>query len=213
MVSKKSVQIISIVFAFCLIYGVVRYHVFEDIPPKDFALFVFDKVISLCGFILLAINFALGPAKNIGVDVPDSWLDSRKEIGTIAFLAILVHVLLALLAFGSGAYYGKFFATDGSISAIGSWSMLCGVLAFVWLWLYNISFKTKQQGDEAFLTLLTSFGSLRIAGLLAAGHVAIMGYKGWMTPEAWPGGMPPITMLAIAAYLVCLFLNLKNRFS
>ena len=211
--SKKSMQIITIVFGFCLIYGVVRYHVFEGTPPNDFALYVFDKVISLTGFILLAINFALGPAKNIGVDVPDSWLSSRKEIGTVAFMAILVHVFIALLTFGSGAYYSKFFEADGSISMIGSWSMLCGVLALVWLWLYNISFKTRQQGDEAFLKFLTSFSSLRIAGLLAAGHVTIMGYKGWMTPDTWPGGMPPITMVAIAAYLVCLFLNLKSRFS
>ena len=209
--SRKSVQIIGIVFLFSLAYAFVRYHLLEGIPSKDFALFIFNKVISLAGFILLAINFALGPAKKAGLDVPDDWLASRKEIGIVAFMMILVHVLLALLAFGSGAYYGKFFVADGSLNAIGSWSMLFGVLAFVWLWLYNISFKTKQEGDEAFLALITSVGSLRVVGLLAAGHVAIMGFKGWFTPETWPGGMPPITMVAIAAYLVCLFFNLKGR--
>jgi hypothetical protein len=209
--SKISVQIIGIVFLFSLAYASIRYHVFESIPSKDFALFIFNKVISLAGFILLAINFALGPAKKAGVDVPDGWLDSRKEIGIVAFMMILVHVLLALLAFGSGAYYGKFFAPDGSINAIGSWSMLFGVLAFVWLWLYNISFKTKQEGDEAFLALITSVGSLRVVGFLAVGHLAIMGFKGWMTPENWAGGMPPITLIAIAGYLVCLFFNLKGR--
>ncbi len=209
--SKKSVQIIAVVFLFSLAYGIFRYHVFEGVPLKDFALFVFNKVVSLAGFILLAINFALGPARKIGVDVPDDWLDSRKEIGTVAFVMILAHVFFAVLLFGSGAYYGKFFATDGSLSMVGSWSMLLGVLAFIWLWLYNISFKTRQEGDAAFLALITSFGSLRLAGLLAAGHLLIMGFKGWLTPGQWAGGMPPITMVAIAAYLICLFFNLKGR--
>jgi hypothetical protein len=34
-------------------------------------------------------------------------------------------------------------------------------------------------------------------GLAAtAGHVLVMGLSGWLTPANWPGGLPPITLLA-----------------
>ena len=209
--SKKSVQIILGVFLFSLVYSVLRYHVVGDVGSKDFPLYVLNKAIALTGFILLTINFALGPAKGLGADVPDAWLAARKEIGIFSFMLILTHLVSALLLFGSGGYYAKFFVPDGSLSAMGSWSMLFGVLAFVWLWLYNISFKTKQEGDEAFLRLITSKGSLTIAALLSAGHVAVMGHKAWVQPGTWAGGMPPITMVAIVVFIIGFGIFLKGR--
>ena len=200
--SKKSIQIILGVFLFSLVYAILRYHVFEGVGSKDFPLYVLNKVLALSGFILLTINFALGPAKRLGADVPDAWLSARKEIGIASFLLIFSHLVCAVLLFGSGGYYAKFFVPENGLSAIGSWSMLLGVLSFVWLWLYNISFKTRQEGDEAFIKLVTSHGSITIASLLAAGHVTVMGFKGWLSPENWAGGMPPITMVAIAAFII-----------
>ena len=142
--SKKAVQIIVGVLLFSLVYSILRYHVFEAVPGKDFALYVFNKCLALAAFILLTINFGLGPAKALGADVPDRWLASRKELGIFSFMLVLAHLVCSVLIFGSGGYYAKFFVADGSLSAIGSWSMLLGVLSFVWLWIYNISFKTHQ---------------------------------------------------------------------
>lgn len=209
--SKKAVQIILVVFLFSLIYGLIRYHLFEAVPYKDFALFVFNKVLALSAFILLTLTFALGPAKALGADVPDAWLAARKEMGIVSFMLVLAHVLSSLLTFGSGAYYAKFFVADGSMSTIGSWAMLLGVASFIWLWLYNISFKTRQEGDEAFLKLITSKGSLILVLLLSAGHVIVMGYKGWLQPENWAGGMPPITLVAFAVFLAGFVINLVAR--
>ena len=209
--SKKSVQIIALVFLFSLAYSVARYHVAGDVGAKDFALYVFNKCLALSGFILLTINFVLGPAKGLGASVPDTWLAARKEIGIFAFMLILAHVLCAVLLFGSGGYYAKFFVPGEGISATGSWSMLFGVLAFVWLWLYNISFKTRQEGDEAFLRLVTSKGSLMVAALLSAGHVTVMGYKAWFQPATWAGGMPPITMVAMVVFVIGFGIFLAGR--
>ena len=159
----------------------------------------------------LTLNFALGPAKKLGADVPDRWLATRKEIGIFGFVLVLAHMMCSLLLFGAGSYYGKFFAAEGGISAVGSWSMLFGVAAFAWLWLYNISFKSQQEADKKFLKLITSKNSLILAGVLGAGHITVMGYKGWVHPENWAGGMPPITMVAIAIFLVGFILNLRVR--
>ena len=209
--SKKALQIIFAVFLFSLIYSVLRYHVVGDVGAKDFPLYIFNKCLALSGFILLTINFALGPAKGLGADVPDAWLSARKEIGIFAFMLILAHILASMLVFGSGGYYGKFFVSGEGLSAIGSWSMLFGVLAFVWLWVYNISFKTRQEGDEQFLMLVTSRNSVLVAAFLGGGHVAVMGFRAWFKPDTWAGGMPPITMVAIAVFIVGLVIFLLGR--
>jgi hypothetical protein len=209
--SKKALQIILLVFAFSLAYSVMRYHVFEGVPAKDFPLFVMNKCLALTGFILLALNFSMGPAQQLGADVPTTWLEARKELGTVSFMIILVHMLGSVLIFGSGAYYSKFFAADSTMTAVGSWSMLLGILAFVWLWLYNISFKTAQKTDKALIELVTSRTSVSILGVLVAGHVVVMGFKGWLHPETWAGGMPPITLIAFIVYLATLPLDFLTR--
>jgi hypothetical protein len=209
--SRKAQQIILLVFLFSLAYSVARYHVFEGVPSKDFALFVMNKCLALAGFILLALNFSIGPARTLGVDVPTTWLDARKELGTVSFMIILIHMLGSVLIFGSGAYYGKFFEADKTLSAVGSWSMLLGILAFTWLWLYNISFKAAQTTDKALLELIGSRTSITVLGILVAGHVVVMGYQGWMTPENWAGGMPPITLVAFVVYLATLPLDFFTR--
>jgi len=210
-VSKQAVKIVILVLLFSLVYSVARYHIFEAIPSKDFALYVMNKCLGLSAFILLTLTFALGPARALGLNVPDPWLATRKEIGIVSFAMVLAHVLCSMLIFGSGAYYAKFFVAGGGMSGIGSWSMLLGVLSFVWLWLYNISFKTSQEGDANFLKLITSKGSLIAAGLLSAGHVTVMGFTGWTQPENWAGGMPPVTLVAFAVFLVGFTINLVAR--
>ncbi len=89
--------------------------------------------------------------------------------------------------------------------------MLLGVCSFVWLWGYYISFKTHREGDEQFLKLITSKGSLTLAALLSAGHITVMGFNGWIQPENWAGGMPPITLVAFVVFLVGSIINLRGR--
>jgi hypothetical protein len=36
----------------------------------------------------------------------------------------------------------------------------------------------------------------------AAGHVLVMGLSGWLQPAGWPGGLPPISLLAFIAELI-----------
>jgi hypothetical protein len=38
-----------------------------------------------------------------------------------------------------------------------------------------------------------------------------MGYQGWMTPSGWQGGLPPISMVAIALFVVGYAVNILGR--
>lgn len=209
--SSKAVKILMFVFLSSLAYSIARYHIFEAVPFKDFALYVMNKCLGLTAFILFTFTFTLGPARSLGFEVPGTWLATRKEIGIFSFALVLAHVLCSMLIFGSGGYYGKFFTGGVGLSGIGSWSMLLGVLSFVWLWLYNMSFKTLQEGDERFLRFITSRASLIFAGLLSAGHVTVMGFQGGTQPGNWAGGMPPITLVAFVVFLGGFTINLIAR--
>jgi hypothetical protein len=191
-------------------YAILRYHVAGDVPWNEFSLFILNKGLCLGAFILLTFNFALGPARSLGFPVPEHWLKARKAFGMMGFLLILIHALISFMLFSS-PYYGKFFAADGTLTGLTSLSMLAGILGFVFLWAYNLSFQTKLSEDRAFIEFLTSRPVLVWALSLGGLHLAFMGYSGWINPAGWHGGLPPISLVAFVFFVVGYGLNLLGR--
>ena len=208
--ADSSLKLIGTVLSFSLAYAVVRYHIAGDVSWKELPFFIMNKAISLAGFILLSFNFAFGPAKKWGLPLPKSWLDARKTLGMVGFILILIHLFMSFMLF-SQSYYGKFFGPDGTLTFSTSMSMLAGILGFIALCIYNLSFQTFLKEDKAFMKFITSRTTMLIAFLFGAIHLFFMGYKGWLNPSGWNGGMPPITMVAIVFFLIAYSLNLKYR--
>ena len=203
-------RIITFVILISIGYAIVRYHIFGPVPWKDFPFFILNKGISLAAFILLACNFGFGPLNNLGVSVPTGWLNARKALGMTGFLLVLIHALMSFVLF-SLSTYGKFFETDGTLTLLGGLSMLGGVLAFVVLWGYNMSFQTFLREDKAFIQFITSRTFLLWAMLLGASHVFFMGYEGWLSPAGWHGGIPPVSLVAFAFFAIGYIVNLLGR--
>lgn len=203
-------SIIVTVFLFGIAYAVVRYHIAGPVPWKDFPFFILNKGLSLSAFILLAGNFGLGPLKNLGVNVPEGWLNARKALGMTGFLLVLIHALMSFMLF-SPAIYGKFFEPDGTLTLLSGLSMLGGVLAFVVLWAYNLSFQTHLREDKAFIQFITSRQFLLVAMILGGAHLVFMGYEGWLNPSGWHGGIPPVSLVAFAFFVAGYVVNLLGR--
>jgi hypothetical protein len=203
-------RIISAILLFSIGYAIVRYHVVGPVPWKDFPFFILNKGISLAAFIMLTSNFGLGPLKNLGVNVPVGWLNARKALGMTGFLLVLIHALMSFMLF-SPAVYAKFFEDNGTLTLFGGLSMLGGVLAFVVLWGYNMSFQTHLREDKAFIQFITSRKFLLWAMLLGAAHVVFMGYEGWLNPSGWQGGIPPVSLVAISIFVIGYIANLFGR--
>ncbi len=203
-------SIITIVILSSIAYAIVRYHVAGPVPWKDFPFFILNKGISLAAFILLVCNFGLGPLNNIGVRVPVAWLNARKVLGMTGFLLVLVHALMSFMLF-SPSVYKQFFVADGTLTLLGGLSMLGGVLAFVVLWGYNMSFQTHLRDDKKFIQFITSRTFLLWAMLLGASHLFFMGYKGWLDPSGWHGGMPPVSLVAFTIFVLGYIVNLFGR--
>jgi len=203
-------RIIALTCLLALGYAVLRYHIVGDVPWKDFPLFILNKGLSLAAFILISLNFSLGPLKNLGFKIPESWLISRKALGMTGFLLVLIHALISFLLF-KPAIFGKFFEADGSLTLDAGLSLLGGILAFVVLWAFNLSFQTQLREDKAFIGFITSRKFLLIAGLLTAFHIFFMGYQGWLNPAGWQGGLPPISLIAFMVFALSYGINVLGR--
>ena len=207
---NAAAAIIATTMSVAIGYAILRYHVLGDVPWKDLPFFILNKGLSFGAIMLVALNFALGPAKNLGLPVSSAWLNARKALGMSGFLFILMHVLISFMLF-SPAIFGKFFEPDGSLTGVAGISMLAGVMGFVVLWGYNLSFQTYLREDKAFIGFITSRKFLIWALLLGGIHLIFMGYSGWSEPAGWSGGLPPISLLAFLFFLIGYLLNLFGR--
>ena len=207
---NAAAPLITGVLVLSISYALLRYHLAGPVPWKDFPFFILNKGFSLAAFVLIACNFGFGPLRNLGVPVPDSWLAARKAVGMTGFLLVLIHALMSFLLF-KPAVYGNFFAADGTLTLLAGLSMLAGVLAFVVLWAYNLSFQTFLREDKAFISFITSRRFLLVAFVLGGAHLLFMGYAGWMKPGDWHGGLPPISLVAFAVFAMAYIVNLFGR--
>lgn len=202
--------VIFLVLGLSIAYAILRYHILGPVPWKDFPMFILNKGLCLAAYLLLTLNFALGPFKALGAPVPDGLLNARKAMGMAGFLLAMSHVLVSFLLF-SPAVYGKFFAENGTLTLYSGLSMLGGVAAFVALWAYNMSFQTFLREEKAFILFITSRKFMLFGLLLGAAHLFFMGFEGWMNPAGWHGGLPPISLVAFTFFAVGYVINLLGR--
>ena len=202
--------IIGITLLLSIAYAVLRYHIMGPVPWKDFPFYILNKGISLAAFILLTFNFTIGPLKNLGVAVSEGWLNSRRALGMTGFLLILIHALISFILFNP-AVYEQFFEKNGTLTLLAGLSMLAGVIGFVVLWAYNLSFQTHLREDKVFIGFITSRGFMLVALLFGIFHIFFMGYQGWLNPGGWHGGLPPISLVAFAFCSVGYIINIFGR--
>ena len=191
-------------------YSILRYHIVGPVPWTDFPFFIVNKGLCLAAFVLLTMNFALGPLQNLGVSVSPGWLNARKAMGMTGFLLVMLHALMSFLLF-SPSVYSKFFTVDGTLTLTAGLSMLGGVTSFVVLWAYNMTFQTFLREDKAFVQFITSRKFMLFALLLGAAHLFFMGYDGWLNPAGWHGSLPPISLVAFSLFVVGYVINLFGR--
>ena len=203
-------KLILLIVLFGITYAILRYHIAGQVPWKDLPFFILNKGLSLSAFMLLTCNFSFGPLHNLGVSIPASWLNARQALGMTGFLLVLIHALMSFMLF-TPEVYGNFFEDNGTLTLQAGLSMLAGVLAFVVLWAYNLSFQTHMREDKAFIGFITSRGFLLFALILGGVHLVFMGYGGWLKPAGWHGGMPPVSLVAFLLFVVGYSANLLGR--
>ena len=204
-----SIILMATILPIC--YAVLRYNIFGDIAWKgNLPIFVLNKGISLSSFILLSVNFSLGPLKNIRVKISDRLLDTRKIIGLTGFLYAFLHLILSIAVLNP-TYYSNFFIEDGTLSIRGVLSLAGGILSFIFLYVYKLRFEKTLKEQKRIITILSSKKILLSAMLFMGIHLFFIGYTGWSDISIWQGGLPPISLISFIILLIGFIINLLGR--
>jgi len=199
----------AVVFGASLAYAVLRYHLAGDVPWRHFPLFILNKATSLAAVIFVACSYLIGKVIR--------WHDHDKALrlvvikfsGLMGFFLAGVHALFSFCLL-SPAYYGKFFDEAGRLNLQAEIAMSVGVVALFFLLspavttlpmmpkaIGGVRWKRSQNGGYAALALVVV-------------HLVAMGFKGWLAPQGWHGGIPPVSLIAVLVALVPLLVKRKR---
>lgn len=183
----KPVSTLLTILALTLTYSILRYHVFGTVEWSQLPLYVVNKSVSWTGLTLLALAYIRREKA------------TARDLGVLGAFLICSHIVMSL-ALLSPAYYAKLFE-GARLNGWGSGVLLAGVSAAVVLALPAIATLPGMHAalGEARWLRWQRAGYWTLA--LAATHCALLGWKGWLTPGSWQGGLPPITLLGFITAL------------
>ena len=191
---RNQIAFVLSVFLFTLIYSIVRYNIFSDVPWSDLPLFVMNKAISFSAIIFISIYIILEKK-----DHHELSIKIRKYATNLVF----IHLTISLVIF-TQIYYPKYF--DGlKLSFLGQLSLLAGIIS---LGLINSIRHVKKVKPEYSTSLFSKYGT-GILLILISLHLLLIGFPGWITPEKWQGCMPPITLLSFIVAVIPFFIKKK----
>lgn len=168
-------------------YAAVRYVVVGDVAAAHLPAFVANKGLALASALAL---------------LPAAWARRRGDGLTargwewLAGAGAFLHILLSLAQIAPATYPPLF--EGARLNLAGELVMLSGALAAGLAWLSR-----SERGGAARWQV-----PLLLALLV---HVAARGLSGWLAPAAWPGAMPPISLLVALALAAALVLRLPRR--
>ncbi len=180
----KQILKFSIVFVACFTYSFVRYILFGKVELKDIPTVIVNKSVAFT--IVIWLFFLL-----------KSYLSNnqeklKKDLKLIQSL-IFIHIFLSLLLIGTHQIT-KFYQNN-SLTFTANMSILLGLLT-----------------QATFFTLFNNFRQILLFSFLLKVHLAFIGYRNWLTPENWNGGMPPITLLCfLALFLFDVYIIRKKK--
>jgi len=191
----------AVIFGASIAYAIVRYHIAGDVAWRHFPLFILNKATSLAAVVFVACSYLVGKIIR--------WHDHDKALrlvvikfcGLVGFFLAGIHAFLSVSLL-SPAYYAKYFDTDGRLNLQGELAMSVGIVALFFLMgpaITTLPMMPKALGGQRWKrNQRLGYATL----VLVVVHLVVLGLKGWLAPEGWNGGLPPISLLAVVAALI-----------
>jgi len=197
-----------VVFGGSLAYAVIRYHLAGDVEWRHFPLFILNKATSLSAVIFVASSYLIGKVIR--------WHDHDKALrlvvikfcGLMGFFLATAHALFSL-GLLSPAYYGKYFDEVGRFNLQGEIAMSVGVVALFFLLSPAITTLPMMPKAIGGWRWKRSQRAGYVALALVVVHLVFLGFKGWLAPGDWHGGIPPISLVAVVVALIPLLVKRK----
>ncbi len=198
----------AVVFGGSLAYAVIRYHLAGDVAWRHFPLFILNKATSLAAVIFVASSYLIGKIIR--------WHDHDKALrlvvikfcGLMGFFLAAVHAFFSLCLL-SPAYYGKYFDDDGRLNLQGEIAMSVGVVALFFLLAPAVTTLPMMPRAIGGWRWKRNQRLGYVALALVVVHLVVLGIKGWLAPQGWHGGIPPVSLVAVVAAMVPLLVKRK----
>jgi len=197
------------VFGASLVYSIVRYHLAGDVAWAHFPLSIFNTATSPAAIVFVACSYLIGKIIHWHDEDRALRLVVVKFCGLMGFFMAGVHAFLSLCLL-TPAYYGKYFNPDGRLNLQGELALVVGVLGLFFLMapaITTLPMMPKALGGQRWKRN-QRLGYLAL--ILIGVHLISLGIKGWLAPQGWSGGLPPISLLAFLALLVPLIIKAKR---
>lgn len=205
----KKAQIIVIIWNFVILiaayfYAHNRYIVLNPTPINDVS-FIFNKALALTSIISFSMAYIISNLKRLGIKSFNKLLPTKKYFGVYGFFIASAHILLTILII-SPALHPKLF-TNQELNLYGYLTIAFGALAFMVFIIpaYVTLPSVLKELKPAEWLKLQRYGYLGL--LFVAIHASVWGFAGWLTPDTWPGGLIPITLIAVTFAMAALALK------
>jgi hypothetical protein len=181
--------ITTVVFIVSIGYATIRYNVFKGVLWTDWPLYVLNKAFAVSSLVLLVINvYRYRYIQN----------RSNAKIFKYAMFLGFLHILISF-ALLNPAYYDKFYL-NGKLTFSAGISYLLGAIATALI--FNKGFSKELNNNRE-----TKIKVLSILAFIIGSHAALQAFKGWLPASAWPGYMPPLSMISFLIGLFALVLT------
>lgn len=170
-------------------YAVLRYNAFGTVPWSDVPFYVANKALSVTATFCFCA--ALLARSSEGSD-PSA---QRRHFRGLGIKLSWLHIAASAVLLNQ-TYFPKAFDESARLTLLWGVSMLAGLVILAMPW--------PRVGKFA-PWLATGV----VGGVVT--HLAAMAWQNWITPAAWPGYMPPITLLTTLGLCYTLFKYLSRR--
>ena len=175
---------------------------------RHFPLFILNKIVSLAAVFFVGASYLIGKMIRWHDDDPKLRLVVIKFCGLVGFFLAAIHGFMSFFLL-TPAYFGKYFDETGRLNLQGELGMALGIVALFFLLspaLTTLPMMPKAIGGWRWKRT-QRLGYLAL--LITAVHLFVLGFKGWLTPEKWPWGLLPISLVAFVAAVIPLLVKRK----
>jgi DMSO/TMAO reductase YedYZ heme-binding membrane subunit len=197
-----------VVFGTSLAYAILRYHLAGDVAWSHFPLYILNKATSLAAVAFIASSYLIGRVFTWHNKSPQK-LVIIKYCGLMGLSLAGMHVFFSVCLLNP-AYFAKYFGADGRLNWMGELGLAFGVVGLWALCRPAITTAPNMAKELGGVRWKRTQRMGYISLMLTLGHLVVFGFKGWLAPQTWPTGLPPISLFAALIALVPIVAKLRR---
>ncbi|MCC5927968.1 MAG: hypothetical protein JJU28_01870 [Cyclobacteriaceae bacterium] len=213
METKERLQLAFITFftmGASMVYLYIRYHHFRGLDVNEYFLFTLNKSLSFSGLVLLVYSYIMPTRCDISAESRHRQLLLRG-CGLMGFYMIIGHIVMSVFL-STPKYYPHFFEARGGFTWNFVFLYSTGIMALILmaiLWIASFQPAKRLAGIPWPNLKEIGYGIFALTAI----HSVVQSIHKWTTPQEWPGGLPPLSILSFFIALIPIALKINQVLS